>query len=60
MQHYVGLTENLEQCLEDHRGGAAGCATTRRALGQGIGFTLTRSLLPGSRQLERRIKDSVL
>jgi predicted GIY-YIG superfamily endonuclease len=56
MQHYVGLTDNLEQRLEEHRNGTAG-ATTRRASSQGIGFTLSRTWSPGSRQLERRIKD---
>lgn len=56
MQHYVGFTEDLDQRLDSHRNGTA-CATTRRAFNQGIGFSLARTWWPGSRQLERHIKD---
>lgn len=56
MQHYVGLTDDLALSLEDHRNGTA-CATTRRARSQGIMFTLARTWSPGSRQLQRHIKD---
>jgi len=56
MQHYVGFTDDLETRLDDHRNGTGG-ATTRRAYSQGIGFTLARTWWPGSRQLERQVKD---
>jgi len=56
MQHYVGFTSDLDQRLESHRNGTA-CATTRRAFNQAIGFTLARTWWPGSRQMERHIKD---
>src|SRR5215472_995804 len=56
MQHYVGLTDELELCLLEHRTGTA-CATTRRAFSQGIEFTLARTWQPGSRELARHVKD---
>lgn len=56
MQHYVGFTDDLERSLDDHRNGTA-CGTTRRAFSQGIGFALARTWEPGSRQLERHVKD---
>ncbi len=56
MQHYVGFTDDLELRLEEHRNGT-GSPTTRRAYSQRIRFTLARTWSPGSRQLERHIKD---
>jgi predicted GIY-YIG superfamily endonuclease len=55
MQHYVGFTRNLPQCLRAHREGD-GCVITRRAFDRGIGFTLARVWWPGTLRLERQIK----
>lgn len=54
MQHYVGLTDDLDRRLERHHEGKGG-KTTRRAFDQGISFVLARTW-SGSLSLERQIK----
>lgn len=53
-QHYLGWTNNLYQCMADHRAGL-GARLTQVAVERGIPFTVVRTW-PGDRAFERVLK----
>lgn len=53
-QHYLGITDNLQQRLEVHRSGQ-GSPLVRAAVQSGISFQLAKTW-QGDRYLERHLK----
>jgi len=53
-QHYLGMTQNLDQRLETHRAGL-GARILAAAVERGIGFEVVRTW-PGGRERERQLK----
>ena len=56
VRHYIGYSERLARRMAHHRAGS-GSAFLRAVAQAGITFSVARVWTPGTRQLERRLKN---
>ena len=58
-KHYTGFSKNgrtLQERIEHHRNGTAGCRFTEAIRERGIGFVLARVFKDADRTFERKLK----
>lgn len=55
-RHYLGWTNDLANRLDAHRKGRGSCLT-KAIRNEGIGFSVSRVWDPGTRSMERRLKN---